>query len=92
MKLQLFTIHDTKTDVFAPPICQKSQGEAERTFNQMVHDDRTMISKYPEDYDLYHLGSYCDNTGKFELLPAPKHIVKAMFLKTQRNEAVALQS
>ncbi len=36
-----------------------------------------MVAKYPEDYDLYYIGEYDDQTGKIESLQSPQHVVKA---------------
>jgi len=41
----------------------------EDTNNTMYH--------HPEDFALYHLGEFDDNTGKFELLEIPKLLSSA---------------
>ena len=82
MILKVFSIRDAKAEVFNSPFFQKSYGEAERNFRQLVTDEKSMVSKYPEDFDLYYLGDYDDNTGVIEPLDTPKHIMKAVALKT----------
>lgn len=82
MILKAFSIRDSKADVFNTPFFQKTHGEAERSFKQLIQDDKSMLSKYPEDYDLYFIGEYDDNTGKLVTLDTPQHLVKAMQLKT----------
>lgn len=82
MILKAFSIRDSKADVFNTPFFQKTHGEAERSFKQLIQDDKSMLSKYPEDYDLYFIGEYDDNTGKLVTLDTPQHLVKAMQLKS----------
>nr|QJB20664.1 MAG: nonstructural protein [Microvirus sp.] len=91
MQLKIYTLRDAKAEVYHSPFFQKTHGEAERTFNKLVHDEKSMISQYPEDYDLYYLGEYDDQTGTIQSV-VPQHIVKAVNLKSQRNQATALNS
>ena len=64
MVLKTFTIRDSKGEFYSPPFLQKTHGEAERSFKQLVQDQRSQVSKFPEDYDLYYIGEFDDNTGK----------------------------
>jgi hypothetical protein len=91
MLLKIYTIRDSKAEVYTTPFYKKTHGEAERDFRSMSNDDKTTINKYPEDFDLYYLGEYNDNTGFIESLETPQHIVKAVnCLQTSvlPNEAV----
>jgi len=74
---QIFTIRDNKAEFFHPPFFQRTYGEAERNFRQLAHDGKSTISQNPEDFDLYHVGEYDDQTGKIDPIP-PKHIIKAV--------------
>lgn len=87
MKLQIYSIRDSKGEVFNTPFFQKTHGEAERNFRELVNDEKSMVSKYPEDFDLYHLGSYEDQSGKIEILPTPSHVVKA--ISVQRKPSLS---
>lgn len=81
MELKAFSIRDAKGEVFHPPFYKHTHGEAERDFHQTTKDEKSMVNKYPEDYDLYFLGTYDDQTGLFKSLDTPQHIVKAVQLK-----------
>lgn len=83
MLLKAYSIRDTKAEVFNAPFWQKTHGEAERNFMELVNDKNSMVSKYPEDYDLYYLGDYDDLTGKIIALESPTHIVKAIHMVRQ---------
>lgn len=81
MELRIYSIRDSKAEIFNQPIFQKTHGEAERNFQTLVKDEKSMVSKYPEDFDLYYLGTYDDQTGLVKPLDTPQHIVKAISLK-----------
>lgn len=80
MELKMYSVRDAKGETYSPPFLAKTPGEAERMFNNEVHNEKSQISKYPEDFDLYQLGTYDDVTGKIKPLDAPQHVVKAINL------------
>lgn len=80
---KIFTIRDSKAEVFNTPFYAKTHGEAERSFSQLVRDPKSTVSQFPEDYDLYYLGTYDDQTGKAEWLDTPQHLQKAVSVKVQ---------
>lgn len=80
MKLKIFTIRDAKAEAFLQPFFKLTHGEAERDFTSLKRDPKSMISQYPEDYDLYFLGEYDQVTGTVEPLPTPQHLLKAAAL------------
>lgn len=80
MKLKVFSIRDSKAQIFNQPWFARTHGEAERNFEQLVRDEKSTIYQYPEDYDLYHIGEYDDETGLVTSLDTPKHVAKAVHL------------
>lgn len=78
MELKIFSIRDAKAECFNQPFFQKTHGEAERNFTQLVKDQKSMIAQFPEDYDLYYLGTYDDQTGLVKVLDTPQHVIKAI--------------
>ena len=83
MVLKVYSIYDQKTGVYDRPFLQHTHGEAERNFKQLVNDEKSQVNKFPEDYDLYYLGEYDNNTGKYQTLDSPQHLIKAVQLKEQ---------
>lgn len=81
MELKAFSIRDAKAEIFNPPFYKKTHGEAERDFKTLVNDPKSQVHMYAEDYDLYFIGVYDDNSGKFLPLDTPQHLVKAVQLK-----------
>jgi len=83
MILRMYSVRDAKAEVFNPPFYQKTHGEAERTFAQLVRDPKSTVSQFPEDYDLYYLGTYDDQAGKVQSLDTPQHVQKAVSVNAQ---------
>jgi len=81
MRLNIYSIKDQKAEVYGQPFYQSADGEATRTLHQLTNDEKSMQYKYPDDYDLYRLGIYDDNTGLFIPETTPIHIAKASALK-----------
>ena len=57
---------------------------AVRTFADMANDSNHNIGKHPEDYTLYHIGEWDDNTCIIEPLAPTTAINKAVHLITPR--------
>lgn len=67
MKLVICAVRDRAIDAFGTPFFVQSIGMAVRSFtdelNRKAPDNQ--LSNHPEDFDLYHLGYYEGDTGKF---------------------------
>lgn len=85
MQLKMYSIRDQKAEIFNIPFFKKTHGEAERDFTELVRDEKSMPAKYPEDYDLYFVGTYDDQTGVTDSLDTPQHMAKAVTFKTRVN-------
>lgn len=81
MMLKAYSIRDAKAEIYNDPFYRKTHGEAERDFSQLVNDPKSKIHEFPEDYDLYFVGEWNDNTGSFIPLDTPQHVQKAMHVK-----------
>ena len=65
MKHILVSLKDTKSGIFTPPIPFRSTDEARRAYKEAILKD-PMLSKYPEDFDLYHVGDWDNETGEIK--------------------------
>lgn len=67
MKYKIVTIRDRAADVFGIPSFVLSMGAAVRSFGDEINKkDGSPLSAHPEDFDLFSLGEYDDETGEFE--------------------------
>lgn len=74
MKLFIIAVRDRAADVFGQPNFVLTIGGAIRGFSDEVRKGEGVMSKHPEDFDLYHLGTYDDSNATFELLERPRQI------------------
>ena len=74
MTLFAVSVFDSAVGAYSPPIFAKSKGEAIRSFSDACNDSSTAMSKHPQDYILFELGSFDELTGQFHTLDAPKSL------------------
>lgn len=78
MQLKIFSIRDSKGETYNTPFFQKTHGEAERTFRELANDEKSIVNKYADDFDLYYLGEFDTDAGSIKALNTPQHILKAI--------------
>jgi hypothetical protein len=71
MIMKMFSIFDAKAETFMPPFCVHSVGIAKRDFSDAVNDGKSFVNKHPEDYSLFEIGTYDDQTGQCDMLATP---------------------
>ena len=71
MKVLAFSVYDEKVQAFNAPFFCQAIGQASRSFGDLVNDPQTTIHKHPEDYSLYHVGSFDDGAALFESQTPP---------------------
>jgi len=59
MQLKAFSIKDLK-GAFSAPFFAPSLGDGERTFMRLARDSNTTVGQFPEDYELYLVGTFDD--------------------------------
>lgn len=57
----LYTIKDNVANEFGPLLTAKSDAVAIRQFQSVVKS-----TDYPDDYDMYRIGSFDENTGEIK--------------------------
>lgn len=63
MKLNIYAIYDTATGAYMRPFFMQSDGQATRAISDLVQDENHEVGKHPEDYSLFRVGIFDDNTG-----------------------------
>lgn len=64
MKLNTYTIYDTASGAYSRPFFAKSDGEAQRSFQDIANDKEHPIGAHPEDYSLFRIGIFDDQNAK----------------------------
>lgn len=83
MQMQVYTVRDSAISAFVNPFYARTHEEAMRTCAQAISDKKSAMGTHPENFDLYYLGTYEDNTGKISPLDTPEHIKKFVELQAQ---------
>lgn len=78
MTLQQFAVYDVKVGKYTQPFLLHSKGEAIRSWVDVVNDEKTNFKKHPEDYTLFHLGEWDDESGMTTNLTVPVPIGTAL--------------
>lgn len=68
---EVFAVYDSKARSFAQPFFSISIETAMRMFKDICEDQNSFLFKHAEDFSLFHLGSFDDDTGQFQNLKAP---------------------
>jgi hypothetical protein len=63
MDKNLYTIYDKKSELYAPPFVELTDGTAIRAISDMLQNPQAQFAKFPEDYTLVRVGSYDELTG-----------------------------
>ena len=63
MDNNIYTVYDSKAETYTPPYFQHRDAMAIRIFADCCNDEGHTFGKHPEDYTLFHIGVYNDDTG-----------------------------
>lgn len=80
--MKVFSIYDNKANAHVRIFTCGEVGEAERIFMQMVKDERTQVSQFPEDFSLHLIGQYEQSVGQLEPL---QHVNLGLASKYKKN-------
>lgn len=77
---KVFSIRDAKVAAYNLPFKCHTEGEAIRMLLRAAQTPQHEVNMFPQDFDLFELGTFDDNTGKYQNLEAPLHIGNAKLL------------
>ncbi|AXH74637.1 MAG: nonstructural protein [Microviridae sp.] len=64
--LKIYAVKDNAVETFGMPMFMRAHGEAIRAFADEAKNPESQIAKHKADFDLYFLGYYDQEKGKFE--------------------------
>jgi len=67
----VYVVRDRKAGVFNRPFYERDHTLAIRGFEDACRKDDSPFRKWPSDFELLHLGSFNESTGKFDQLEHP---------------------
>lgn len=77
MKFTVCAVRDRASGAFARPMFVPAVGSAIRGFSDEINrkgDAENPLNSHPEDFDLFELGTWDDNTGRFDGLEDPRQV------------------
>ncbi len=81
---KIFTIYDDKAEFYLQPFFFKTAGQATRAFQESCNEPGHQFYKHPEDFTLFELGTYDDETAVFEIGATAHGLGKALeYIKSQ---------
>lgn len=80
MKTGLYAVYDTKGSFYFPPFCAGNDELAIRSILTMVLEGKTNISRFPEDYQIFRLGEFDDQSSKILSNDQPQYIISVCVL------------
>jgi len=84
MRYKVLAIRDRAIDSYGQPFFSASVGGAVRSFSDEVNrpGENNQLHKHPEDFDLFLLGEFDDQTGEFDTTrPAQVAVGKDLVIK-----------
>jgi len=74
-----YSVYDKKAQAFGQLFPSVTKGSAERAFTENVNTADSMANKYPDDFALYQIHDFDDDTGQVvNVYDPPLVIVEAM--------------
>lgn len=69
--MEMFAIRDNQTESFDQPFFSPAIGSAKRAFMDAVSKKDSSFYNHPDDYTLFHLGTFNQFTGEIVPLTTP---------------------
>lgn len=83
MKYRLCSVYDAKAKAFIAPFVMHRPEMAVRAFTACVNDESHMFHKHAEDYTLFELGEFNDETGMVSQEAQPELLCSALSVKEE---------
>lgn len=89
MLINMYSMYDSKTKCFLPTFTALNDTVAIAGVTAAVNsaDENNGLALNPEDWNLYFIGSFDDNTGKLDMPDQPKHLIGALQCKLPTETA-----
>lgn len=81
MQLPVFSVYDSKALTFSHPHVQPNSDVAVRAFAQAANSPGNAISDHPDDYSLFQVGIFDDETGIISPVNHVNHGLANSFIK-----------
>jgi len=91
MILKVFSMYDKGVGCFLQPFFARAPGEAVRMVQELVKSPETLMAKYPDQFAVYHVGEFHDDSGMFVLNTSGPTFVIGLDQLVEKSAAKAPQ-
>nr|QJB19083.1 MAG: nonstructural protein [Microvirus sp.] len=74
------SVFDKKAEFFGPPMFARNVNEGRRSFLDACNDAQSYLSKHPDDYVLYAVGTFDESTGLLSASSPAFHVADGSIL------------
>lgn len=74
MKLNVYSLFDSKAKAYGSPFYQTQHGLAIRMVTTLANDKGSEVNHYPGDFTLYCIGAFDSSTGEFTNVTPPENL------------------
>lgn len=87
MVTRMYSVFDAKAGVYGTPFFSPQDAMAVRAFADLANDLGTLVGKHPEDFTLFTVGHFDDETGQCSVVN-PAAIVTASQVRRPVHSAI----
>lgn len=69
MVKKVFSVYDSKSETYSPPMLYTTKGEAIRAFSDQANNKESSLCLHSEDFTLFEVGEWDDQSGEFNSKP-----------------------
>ena len=87
MRFNMYTIYDSCAQVYQRPFAAQSDGEAMREFGDIANGNDHPISRHPEHYSIWRIGTFSGSDGElgYETKECLAHAIDLLQDKPQQD-------
>jgi len=87
MKIEIVAMYDSAATMFGRPFFVQTTGIAIRSFSDEIKREANDndLWKHPDDFNLYHLGTFDDSMGSFDIPASPILLIRGKDLAVNRS-------
>lgn len=91
MKQIVFAVYDSKLAAFFPPFFCQHAAIAKRSFMAIANDKVSQVYAHPQDFTLFEIADWDDETGEFKPKQHVNHGLAAIYKVRELDHAKASQ-
>jgi len=88
-KFNLFSVYDSKGQVYSPPFMAENSSDAKRAFMDAIEKRQGLVGMHPEDHSFVAVGCFVRYSGLIDPSSVPELVVTGLSVKAGFGGVVA---